>query len=124
MKWLLLFAGGGLGSLLRFALATLVDTRAGPPFPWGTLAVNVAGCFLIGLVATLADERSLLTPPLRLFLVAGVLGGFTTFSTFGMETWRLIEDGELVSALLNPLASMGFGMIALIAGVLIGRNVT
>ena len=124
MKWLLLFAGGGLGSLLRFALATLVDTRAGPPFPWGTLAVNVAGCFLIGLVATLADARSLLTPPLRLFLVAGVLGGFTTFSTFGMETWRLIEDGELVSALLNPLASMGFGMIALIAGVLIGRNVT
>ncbi|NQZ95134.1 MAG: fluoride efflux transporter CrcB [Myxococcales bacterium] len=124
MKWLLLFAGGGLGSLLRFALATLVDARAGPPFPWGTLAVNVAGCFLIGLVATLADERSLLTPPLRLFLVAGVLGGFTTFSTFGMETWRLIEDGELVSALLNPLASMGFGMIALIAGVLIGRNVT
>ena len=86
--------------------------------------MNVAGCFLIGLVATLADERSLLTPPLRLFLVAGVLGGFTTFSTFGMETWRLIEDGELVSALLNPLASMGFGMIALIAGVLIGRNVT
>ncbi len=123
VKWLLLFAGGGIGAVLRFALALWVDERTDPPFPWGTFAVNGAGCFAIGLIATLADERELLSGPTRLFLVAGVLGGFTTFSTFGIETWRLAVDGHPLQAGLNALGSVVVGVAAVVAGVLLGRNV-
>ena len=66
MKWLLVLVGGGFGAMLRFALALWIDERVGVHFPWGTLAVNVAGCFGIGVVATLADEHALVSPTLRL----------------------------------------------------------
>ncbi len=99
-----------------------MDERAQVSFPWGTLAVNVVGCFLIGLVATLADEHRLLTPLLRLFLIAGVLGGFTTFSTFGLETWRLVEEGLSIVAFGNIVASVSATLVAIVAGVLLGRN--
>ena len=122
MKWLILFVGGGLGAMLRFALALWVDGRAQVSFPWGTLVVNVVGCFLIGLLATLADQHRLLTPLMRLFLIAGVLGGFTTFSTFGLETWRLIEEGASGLALGDIVASVGATLVAVVAGILLGRN--
>jgi CrcB protein len=122
VKWFLLFIGGGLGASLRFALATWVDLRAPVAFPWGTLAVNAAGCFAIGLLATFADEHHVLSPGARLFLVAGVLGGFTTFSTFGLETWTLVEDGELPLALANAVGSVVVGLVAVVAGVLIARQ--
>jgi CrcB protein len=121
MKWLLVFVGGGIGAMLRVAAALWVDQRLGPPFPWGTLAVNVTGCFAVGLVATLADERALLSPPARLFLLAGVLGGYTTFSTFGLETWRLLAEGEALAAVGNAAASLAGGLVAVVAGVLAGR---
>ncbi len=123
MKWLLLLLGGGLGAVLRFALALWIDERAGVHFPWGTLAVNVAGCFGIGVVATLADEHALVSPTLRLFLVTGLLGGFTTFSAFGMETWQLLEDGHALTALGNAMANVVAGLAAVIAGVAITRGV-
>jgi CrcB protein len=122
VRWLILFAGGGLGAILRFALALWVDQRAQVEFPWGTLAVNVTGCFVIGLLATLADEHRLLTPALRLFLVAGVLGGFTTFSTFGLETVRLLEQGLGYLAMLNAFGSLGASLVAVVAGVLVART--
>jgi len=122
VKWLLLFVGGGLGASLRFALATWVDQRLPVSFPWGTLAVNAAGCFAIGLLATFADEHHVLTPGLRLFLVAGVLGGFTTFSTFGLETWQLVEDRAMLAAAANALGSVALGLLAVILGVLIARE--
>ena len=122
MKWLLLFLGGGLGASLRFALATWVDQRAPVPFPWGTLAVNALGCFAIGLLATFADEHHVLPAGARLFLVAGLLGGFTTFSTFGLETWELIEDRALWTALANVLGSVVVGLVAVILGVVIARE--
>ena len=123
MKWLLLLAGGGVGAVLRFALALWVDARAGTWLPWGTLAVNAAGCFGIGVVATLADEHALVSPGLRLFLVTGVLGGFTTFSAFGMETWQLVEDGRALAALLNALGSVAVGLAAVAVGVVLTRQV-
>ncbi len=123
MKWLLLLLGGGVGAVLRFALALWIDARVGVHFPWGTLAVNVAGCFGIGVVATLADEHALVSPALRLFLVTGLLGGFTTFSAFGMETWQLIEDGHALIALGNAMASVAAGVAAVVAGVAITRGV-
>jgi CrcB protein len=118
----LLFVGGGLGASLRFAFATWVDTRLPVAFPWGTLVVNAVGCFAIGLLATFADEHHLLSAGARLFLVAGVLGGFTTFSTFGLETWTLVEDGAFRLALVNAFGSVGVGLVAVIAGVVIARQ--
>ncbi len=123
MKWLLLLLGGGFGAMLRFALALWIDERVGVHFPWGTLAVNVAGCFWIGVVATLADEHTLVSPALRLFLVTGLLGGFTTFSAFGMETWQLLEDGHALTAMGNAMANVVAGLAAVIAGVAITRGV-
>ena len=123
MKWLLLFLGGGLGASLRFALATWVDQRAEVPFPWGTLAVNAIGCFAIGLLATFADEHHVLSAGARLFLVAGLLGGFTTFSTFGLETWQLIEDRAVWMAAANVLGSVVVGLAAVILGVLVAREI-
>ena len=121
VKWWLLFGGGGLGAMLRFAFATWVDQRLGPPFPWGTFAVNTTGCFAVGLLATLADEGGWLSPPARLFFIPGVLGGFTTFSTFGLESWRAFAEGQPGIALGNLVASVLGGLIAVVAGVLAGR---
>ena len=123
MKWLLLLLGGGFGAMLRFALALWIDERVGVHFPWGTLAVNVAGCFGIGVVATLANEHALVSPTLRLFLVTGLLGGFTTFSAFGMESWQLIDDGHALTALGNAMANVVAGLLAVIAGITITRGV-
>jgi CrcB protein len=124
VKWLILMAGGGIGAALRFAFALWVDGRAGTHLPWGTFAVNAVGCFGIGVVATLADEHTLISPALRLFLVTGVLGGFTTFSAFGMETWQLVEDGRAIAALGNAVAGVCCGVAAVVAGVAVTRSLT
>jgi CrcB protein len=121
VKWLALLAGGGIGAVLRFGLALWVDARAGAHLPWGTLAVNVVGCFAIGVVATLADEHAWISPTLRLFLVTGLLGGFTTFSAFGMETWQLVESGRALAALANAAGSVLAGVGAVVAGVVVTR---
>jgi len=123
VKWLALMAGGGIGAVLRFSLALWIDARTGIHFPWGTLGVNVAGCFSIGILATLADEHALVSPTLRLFLVTGLLGGFTTFSTFGMETWQLVEDGRALAAFGNAAGSLAAGIAAVAVGVALTRQV-
>ena len=94
--------GGFLGALCRYALAGLVH-RGLPQttFPVGTLTVNLLGCLLIGYLAGLADSRQLFTPELRLFAFIGLLGGFTTFSTFGFETFALARDAGYVQAVVN-----------------------
>jgi fluoride exporter len=122
VKWVLLFVGGGLGSALRFGLSLAVDARLGPrfPFPWGTLAVNLSGCFAIGVLATLADTR-VISPSARLFLVTGLLGGFTTFSAFGMETFQLLQDGRAAAAAANAAASVTAGVLAVAAGAWLTR---
>lgn len=124
MKWVLLFAGGGLGAALRFALATWVDSRASPDFPWGTMVVNLVGCFAIGLLVTLAELRGGLAPSVRLFLVAGLLGGFTTFSTFSLETWLLVETREFGLAFANAAGALMAGLAAVFIGVWLGRALT
>ena len=122
MKWALLFLGGGLGAALRYALCLWIEARTGPGFPWGTFAVNASGCLAIGVIATLADEHAWVTPSLRLLLVPGLLGGFTTFSSFSMETWQLVQDGQLLTALANAAASLAVGLAAVVAGVQITRQ--
>ena len=112
MKWWLLFAGGGAGAVARYALGLWIEARVGPGFPWGTFVINVGGCLAIGVLAALSDEHQWITPAARLLLVTGLLGGFTTFSTFGLETWQLLEDGRTGLALAYAGASLGAGLLA------------
>ena len=122
MRWVWLFAGGGIGAVLRFGMALVVDQRLPASFPWGTFAVNAVGCLLIGVVATLADEAELVSPMLRLFLVSGLLGGFTTFSTFGLESWQLLEDRQLALAAGYVLGSVAAGLAGVVLGVVATRS--
>lgn len=122
MRLLLVLAGGALGSGGRYLVGTWVAARFGAGFPWGTLAVNIAGSFLIGLLATLADERGAISPQTRVFLVVGVLGGFTTFSSFSLETLRLVDHGDTARALLNVAASLLFAFAAALLGIAVARG--
>lgn len=104
--------GAALGASGRYALAGWVSRAAGTPFPWGTLAVNLVGCLVIGLTWGLG-ERLLWAPTFRIFFFVGVLGSFTTFSTFGLETLHLLRDAEFGRALGYVLASNlgGLGLV-------------
>ncbi|MDX1410612.1 MAG: fluoride efflux transporter CrcB [Nitrospirales bacterium] len=114
--------GGFLGSISRFYLSGVVH-RIAPhlSFPLGTLAVNVLGCFLIGLLYGLTDTRQLFGDEARLFLVIGVFGGFTTFSTFGYETLALLRDAEFTLAVLSVLMHLVAGLGAVWVGDSLGR---
>lgn len=109
-----LAAGGIVGVLLRYLVATAVNERATSGFPWGTLFVNLSGMFLAGIFAALA-ERWPIPPEIRLFALIGLLGGFTTFSSFGLETFALARDGQYLYAVLNVAVSNLAGL-ALVAG--------
>lgn len=124
MQQLLYIAvGGAIGAVLRFAVSNGVYAVFGQGFPYGTLTVNVLGSLLIGLLYILFIERYTLGPEVRAILIIGVLGAFTTFSTFSIETYNLLENGELVKALLNVVLSVTLCLLAVWAGVLIGRQI-
>jgi CrcB protein len=108
--------GGAIGAVLRYVIGTAVQAGIGPGFPWGTLAVNVAGCLAVGVVSALADRRGDLTPEARAFLVVGFLGGFTTFSAFANETMYSVRTGATPLALLNVMASVGLCLAAVWGG--------
>lgn len=114
--------GGFLGSVGRFVVSGFLD-RLNPAlaFPIGTLAVNILGCFLIGLLHSLAESRALLGTDTRIFLFIGVLGGFTTFSTFGFESLALLKDGEFVKTSANILLHVIVGLSAVWIGDTLGR---
>lgn len=115
---LLVAAGGALGSVLRWsATAALARLSRDAAFPWGTLAVNLVGSCAIGFVLTLAFERSSVPPATRLFLVTGVLGGFTTFSAFSWETLVLLRDGHALAAAGYAGGSVLGGLLAAFLGV-------
>jgi fluoride exporter len=117
MKVLLAGCGGFLGSIARYLLGGAIHRLVqAPVFPFGTLVVNVSGCLAIGLLGGLADQRGLLSPGARVFLLIGVLGGFTTFSSFGYETFQLARDGETLLALANILLQLVLGLSAVWAG--------
>lgn len=121
MRLLLVLAGGGLGSMARYLVADWAAEHIGTSFPWGTLIVNVTGSFVIGLVATLADEYGSISPNTRALLVAGILGGYTTFSSFSLETWRLLDANLWPRALLNIVGSLALAGAAVILGIAAGR---
>ncbi|MFV1981479.1 MAG: fluoride efflux transporter CrcB [Rhodothermia bacterium] len=119
---LLVGTGGFIGSAARYAAGGVVHRLIpGVTFPWGTVVVNVLGCFLIGVVAALTMTRQLLTPETRLLVMVGILGGFTTFSTFGYETFALLRDGEPLRALANASIQVIAGLVAVWLGYSLAR---
>jgi CrcB protein len=122
---LLIGLGGFLGTISRYGLAGLCQRLAfgeGKLFPYGTLAVNVLGCLFLGLIIQLSEERFLMRPEIRLALTIGFLGGFTTFSTFGYETFALWNDGDWRRAALNFVLTNGLGLLAVWMGYRLGAG--
>jgi CrcB protein len=120
-KWFYLIGGGVLGTVARYVLAGVIYQKAGTDFPYGTMVVNLIGCFLIGFFDTIFQEKFLLSPIMRIFLMAGFCGAFTTFSTFMLETGNLIRDGETLRAFLNVFLSVAAGFIVFRLGILLGE---
>ena len=114
--------GGAFGSVLRYGLSTWVHTLVGRGFPYGTLAVNVLGCMAMGVLFVLLVERMGASAVWRAGLLIGVLGGFTTFSTFSIETFNLIEQGAMAKAAGNIAASLVLCVGATWLGVIIARQ--
>jgi CrcB protein len=115
-------AGGALGSAARYGMSVSIYAVLGRGFPYGTLAVNVLGCLLMGLLSVLFLERLSVDGIWRAAILIGVLGGFTTFSSFSIETFNLIESGELVKAGLNMALSLVLCLAATWVGAIIGRQ--
>ncbi len=114
--WLWIAVGGGVGAVARYGLSGWVQDRAGFGFPWGTFVVNVAGSLLIGF-ALHYMEAVRLAPEVRAFVAVGLLGAFTTFSTFSYETVTLLEDGAVSRAALYAAGSVAIGLLAVYAGM-------
>jgi CrcB protein len=122
LAYLWVAIGGAIGSVGRFWLSGLIDGRIGSSFPYGTLAINVSGSFLIGIFAAFADpdSRILAPPAARQFLMIGICGGYTTFSSFSLQTLRLAQDREWLYAGANVLLSVALCLIAVWLGYVLG----
>lgn len=123
LDWFAIAVGGAAGALGRWLMSSAVYRWLGRDFPWGTLAVNVAGSFVMGLLAALLVERLALGPAWRAGLLIGFLGAFTTFSTFALETVELLEEGMGLRALGNVVASVALCVLAVIAGMQLARHI-
>jgi CrcB protein len=120
-KWIGLAAGGILGTFARYFLSGTIHRIFGVTFPFGTLVVNLVGCFAIGFLAVLAEEKFLLGPTTRVFLMIGFCGAFTTFSSFILETSNLTKDGENLYAFMNIALSVILGFLVFRLGVILAR---
>jgi CrcB protein len=118
---ILVALGGALGSVARYLVAGAVHRVAQPFFPYGTVVVNVTGCLAIGLIAGLVNERGVIGPGARLFLLVGVLGGYTTFSTFGFETFELLRTSQYGAAAANAGGQVVAGVTGVWLGTVLSR---
>ena len=121
MTILLVGAGGFFGAISRYVLDGWVSELTGGAFPWGTFLINVTGSFVLGLLFALTVERAILPAAIRPPVLVGFIGAYTTFSTLTLESWRLVEDGSYGLAIANIGGSMVLGMIAVLAGLTVGR---
>jgi CrcB protein len=122
-RLLAIAAGGAVGATLRYLVAGLVHRISGASFPWGTLTVNILGCFVLGLLGTAIAGPLLMREELRLGLLVGLLGAFTTFSTFGWETMMLLSNGRWALATGNLLLSNGLGLLAVFCGYRLAQRI-
>ena len=117
MQQTILIAVAGLvGTVLRYWLSGYVARQHTHPFPWGTMAVNLIGCLVTGVVFFITEERLLVSPTVRTVILIGLLGGFTTFSSYGLQTFTLLRDGELGLATLNVAMSNLLGLFMVWVG--------
>jgi CrcB protein len=123
MHLLLIGIGGFVGAIARYAVDGWVASRAAGAFPYGTLLVNLSGSLLVGVLFALTVERGTLSAELRGPLMIGFVGAYTTFSTLALESWRLAEDGAWLLAIANLGGSAVLGLVAVAAGIAIGRLV-
>jgi fluoride exporter len=120
---ILILIGGGIGSVFRYWMSVGSYALLGRGFPYGTLAVNTLGCFLMGFLTIYIIERmNGQAESLRAFLLIGLLGGFTTFSSFSIETLNLFENGEILKSLLNIIGSVCLSLLGVSLGALLGRQ--
>lgn len=115
-------AGGAIGASLRYMAAAITHAVMGKDFPYGTLVVNVLGSLIIGYLLVLLPDSDETLPLLRLLLITGILGGFTTYSAFSIETLQLIQDGHLTKAGLNVILTLLLCFLAVWAGFIFGRT--
>ena len=123
MNYIIVFIGGGIGSILRYLVSTVAKNFTSISFPFGTLTVNIVGSFLMGIVtALLINKITVNNESIRLLLAVGFLGGFTTFSSFSIETITLIEKHEIFYAIANVMTNLIFSLIAAYCGLTLIRN--
>ena len=120
MQLIAIGIGGAIVAVLRFIISGIAYNIFGPNFPWGTLVVNMIGCFLIGLLSRLFEEI-VISPHLRVLVLVGGLGAFTTFSTYALENVNLLRDGQLGTALLNILISTIVGVVFVFLGIMLAN---
>lgn len=121
MKNVILVAlGGGLGAALRYSVGLWLASKLGPNFPWGTFFVNVTGSFVIGVVLAMVASGQL-SSEARLFLAVGLMGGYTTFSSYSYETLTMVSEGRIFPALVNVFGQLALGFVAVYVGVVVGR---
>lgn len=118
---LLVGLGGFIGSSLRYIMTVVVNQRTAFQFPLATFSINVIGSFVIGIVLGVASKGSM-DENIRLFFATGICGGFTTFSAFSAENLKMIQEGEMATALLYILLSVVFGLLAVAGGLIIGKS--
>lgn len=122
---ILVFLGAGIGGVLRFILGSLVYSYTGRSFPYGTLVINLTGSFIMGFLYVLISQKlEDFAPQLTALLLVGVLGGYTTFSSFSIETLRLFQDGKIFYALTNVLVSTIFGVVLAYLGFILAQKIS
>jgi len=121
IKFINLVIGGAAGTIARYLLAGAVYRFTGTGFPYGTLIVNISGCFILGFLASLSDKKFMLGPDARLLLMIGFCGAYTTFSTLIFETDNLVRNGQAIRAFTNIFASIILGFILFRIGTFIGE---
>ena len=122
-EFLTICAGACAGATSRYYLGLWVASRLGTTFPFGTFLINITGCLVLGFFGTLAAERATVVPPeLRLLIAVGFTGSYTTFSTFGFETIRMLEEGDVLLAIAYVLGSVGVGLLATYLGLVAARS--
>jgi CrcB protein len=122
-RYVMIGVGGALGALARYQLAAMIQARIPAGFPWGTFVVNISGCLVMGIAATLLTDRLVVHPNWRFLIPIGFIGAYTTFSTFEYETFRAVTEGAWVVGGLNVLASVVAGYAALWLGVVLTRAI-
>ena len=123
MPLLLIGIGGFAGAISRYMVDGFVADRTAGAFPWGTLVVNLSGSFVLGLLFAMATERAILPADIRAPVMIGFIGAYTTFSTFMLESWLLIENGSYLPAIANLGGSVLLGLAAVLAGLTLGRAI-